>query len=322
MTFEPSDSASDVDLSIVVLAWDMLDFTRRCVASIRARTDVAYELIIVDNGSAPEAASFAAEAADVSVLNEENRGFAVGMNQGLALARGEFVAFVNNDTVLPNAWSSLLLDLFDTGRSVGIVMPVVTAAGNAYTVRQAPGQRVITVAPFTEIPSAVLYVMRTSTARDLGGWSEEYPVASSEDLDLLFTVWSNGLDVILDERVLIEHEAEATARSKLRNMGALWRANRELFVRKWSGPADDVPRLATCPPEVFAANREIARVAAVWMGRWFDAKATRVGTVADGGSPVQGAGTSKNSRTVETSAWRRLRDLTPARIRRFLGRRR
>ena len=289
MTIEPPPPASDIDLSIVVLAWDMLDLTRQCIASIRAQTDAAYELIIVDNGSQTEAASFAAEAADVAVLNEENRGFAAGMNQGLAAARGEFVAFVNNDTVLPDSWSSLLLDAFDTDRSVGIVMPAATAAGNAYTVRQVPGERVITVPPFTEIPSAVVYVMRTSTARDLGGWPEEYPVASSEDLDLLFTVWSNGLDVIVDERVLIQHEAEATARSKLPNMGALWRSNRELFVRKWSGYGDDVCRLATTPPDVFAANREIARVAAVWMGRWFDAKASA--TVVRADRVASGAGT-------------------------------
>ena len=79
-------------LSVVVLAWDNLDLTRRFVESVRANTDVDYELVIVDNGSEAPAARYAEEAADHAILNDRNLGFAAGMNQGLAAARGEFVA--------------------------------------------------------------------------------------------------------------------------------------------------------------------------------------------------------------------------------------
>ena len=41
----------DPVLSIVVLAWDNLPYTRGFVESVRQHTDVPYELIIVDNGS-------------------------------------------------------------------------------------------------------------------------------------------------------------------------------------------------------------------------------------------------------------------------------
>jgi len=67
------------DLSVVVLAWDNLHHTRAFVDSVRANTDVSYELIVIDNGSQPAASDYAKAVADRAVLNSENRGFAPGM---------------------------------------------------------------------------------------------------------------------------------------------------------------------------------------------------------------------------------------------------
>ena len=97
------------ELSVVVLAWDNLLYTQQFVESVRRHTDVPYELVVVDNGSAWEAANYASASADQAVLNETNRGFARGMNQGLAIARGRYVAFCNNDTLLPPDWAGHLL---------------------------------------------------------------------------------------------------------------------------------------------------------------------------------------------------------------------
>ncbi len=76
----PSDAATPPTdspvLSVVVLAWDNLPLTQAFVESVRCNTDVAYELIIVDNGSQPAAAAFAETAADRAVMNPENLGFA------------------------------------------------------------------------------------------------------------------------------------------------------------------------------------------------------------------------------------------------------
>ena len=99
------------------LAWDNLLYTQQFVESVRRNTDVAYELVIVDNGSEWEAANYAAAAADQSVLNDSNLGFAAGMNQGLAVARGRYVAFCNNDTVLPPGWAGHLLETARAART-------------------------------------------------------------------------------------------------------------------------------------------------------------------------------------------------------------
>ena len=162
------------NLSVVVLAWNKLELTRRCVDSIRSGTSGDYELIVVDNGSTDGGAEYATAAADKAVINSENLGFAAGNNSGLAVATGTYVAFVNNDTVLPAGWDVSLTEILDTQLQTGMVLPAVTAAGNPVTVRNEPGDTVETLLPFGEFPSGVVVVLRRSQMEALGGWNEAY----------------------------------------------------------------------------------------------------------------------------------------------------
>ena len=259
------------ELSVVIPTWNQIRFTRACVDSLRRNTDVAFELIIVDNGSDPADAEEAKALADRFIGNATNLGFARAMNQGLAVARGEVVAFVNNDTELPASWASRLLATLAAQPRPGIVLPAVTAAGNQAAVRQSPADRQTIFRPFTAIPSGVIYLLVRETMVELGGWNEQYGVASAEDLDLLFTVWANGLSVVLDEQVLVKHESAASA-VKLPDREAIYAENRLAFAARWANAdPDSVPRLTTCPKDAFAANLETARVAGIWMEKWFTA---------------------------------------------------
>jgi GT2 family glycosyltransferase len=262
-----SEAPSDPDLSVVVLTWDNLQHTQPFVESVRRNTEVPYELIVVDNGSGWEAANYARAAADRAVLNVDNLGFARGMNQGLAAARGRYVAFCNNDTILPSGWAASLLETARGHEQAGIVVPALTAARNSATVRAAPGTEVSALAPFSPPPSGVVFVMRSDIVRALGAWGEEYEIASGEDLDLCFKVWVNDLDIVCDTRVLVEHVGKGSA-SRLDDWQQLWARNRRRFLDKWSGDGD-VPRLDSCAPERFARNRATARAVATWMDRYF-----------------------------------------------------
>ena len=266
----PAPPPDHPELSVVVPAWGNLMLTQEFVESVRQNTTVPYELIIVDNGSGWEAASYARAAADRSWCNEANLGFAVGMNQGLALARGEYVAFCNNDTKLPPQWAERLIETARRTPTAGIVVPAVTTAQNPVNVRDEPGAEIELLPPFSAPPGAVLYLMATDVIRQLGGWSEAYEIASGEDVDLAFTVWVNDLDIVYDQRVLVDHHGKATSKH-LEDWQVLWEQNRDRFLERWSGDAT-VPRLASTDLQRFRRNRETARAAAAWMRRYFTAR--------------------------------------------------
>ena len=114
-------------------------------------------------------------------------------------------------------------------------------------------------------------MMRTEQMLALGGWNEDYLVATGEDLDLLWTVWVNGLDVILDERVLVDHVSEATRRARP-DMEAIRKRNLEQFLVRWETSTPLPTRLEECRPEDFECNLRHGAAAAIWFRRLVEAR--------------------------------------------------
>ena len=291
------------ELSVVVLAWNNLELTQAFVETVRRNTDVPYELVVVDNGSSWPAPEYACAAADTSVLHERNLGFSMGMNAGLAVARGRWVAFCNNDTRLPPGWASTLLSTACDNPRAGIVVPAVTESQNPINRRGTPGDAVIELSPFDRVPSAVVYLMPAQFVRDVGGWGEEYAIASGEDLDLVFKVWVNDRSVVYDQRVLVDHVGKASA-VKLGNWEQRWEWNRRMFLRKWQDPALDVPRLVDVDDERFAANLADARRATTRMEGFYRRT-----------SAVAPRSIRRRIRDRVRPIWRRVRTVLPERLR-------
>jgi GT2 family glycosyltransferase len=95
--------AGDPFTSVVLPAYvptkELLDVTRRCVASLQATTPRAsYELIAVDNGSSAEAGEWLEEVADTyPVVLDGPVGYARAANIGLAVAAHDWLCVINTD---------------------------------------------------------------------------------------------------------------------------------------------------------------------------------------------------------------------------------
>lgn len=91
-----------ISLSIVILTWNNIDATRKCLASlvpVNRRDDV--ETIVIDNGSTdgtPEAIRREYPGVRLTV-NSHNRGIAAARNQGFIKARGTKILILDNDTI-------------------------------------------------------------------------------------------------------------------------------------------------------------------------------------------------------------------------------
>jgi N-acetylglucosaminyl-diphospho-decaprenol L-rhamnosyltransferase len=115
-----------IDVSVCIVNWNCRDYLQACLQSLReSALDVSLEVLVVDNGSSDGAADMVAELFPEVVLirNAENAGFARGNNQAAELARGRYLFFLNNDTVVPPGTLRGLLDYAQAHPEAGILGP-------------------------------------------------------------------------------------------------------------------------------------------------------------------------------------------------------
>lgn len=97
-----------VDMSITIIALNEEALLPGCLAAARRSADAAaplsVEIVVVDNGSTDGTARAAAEGGADAVVSEPRRGIAAARLAALAASRGDLVAFLDADTVLPRGW--------------------------------------------------------------------------------------------------------------------------------------------------------------------------------------------------------------------------
>lgn len=109
-------------VSVIVVNWNRRDLLRACLQSVRAQTLRDRELIVVDNGSDDGSAAMVLAEFPEAVLirNAENRGFCAANNQGIRIARGRYIALLNNDAEAEPEWLEALVEAARSAPDVGM----------------------------------------------------------------------------------------------------------------------------------------------------------------------------------------------------------
>ncbi len=114
------------DVSVCVVNWNCRDHLEGCLRSLRSRLQkVRLEVIVVDNASTDGAVEMVARRFPRVRLirNEANVGFARANNRAAAVARGRYLFFLNNDTVVPSGALRDLLDYAEAHPEAGLIGP-------------------------------------------------------------------------------------------------------------------------------------------------------------------------------------------------------
>ncbi|MDT4912250.1 MAG: hypothetical protein QOC66_1378, partial [Pseudonocardiales bacterium] len=264
-----------VEASIVIVVRDNLAVSRLAIESVLADTAGGYEVLLVDNGSAEQTATYLAAIAARHrhirlVRNDENLGFAPAVNQALALARGATLVVLNNDVIVTPGWlAGLQTRLADP--SVGLIGPVTNRCGNAAEV-PAPYRTYGELLAFAadraadragdafELPVATLFcaALRREVYEEVGPLDEQFELGLFEDDDWSRRVREHGYRVLCDPTVFVHHFGEATLGQLAAQgrYGALFDANRARFEAKWGRPWTTHERR---PDSAYEALRERAR---------------------------------------------------------------
>lgn len=113
-------------VSIIIPCYNQAAFTRTCVESILRHSGDRYELILIDNASTDMTGAYFDELAArpglplTIIRNPRNKGVAGALNQGIAAAQGNYVCYLNNDTMVTSGWLDGLRACAESDPRIGL----------------------------------------------------------------------------------------------------------------------------------------------------------------------------------------------------------
>lgn len=272
------DNAS---VSIVIPVFNRLAYTRDCLHAIMEFTPPVYEVIVVDDGSTDGSGQYLSGVPGLRLLPQgENRGFAKACNTGAAAARGEWLLFLNNDTVPQPGWLTSMVAAAERDPAIAVVgskliypqTGTIQHAGVAFSHARLPRHEfehldaadpAVSVDREVDAVTGACLLTPRGTFQLLGGFDERF-LNGYEDIDYCLRVRLRGEKVLFCSRsILLHYKSVSPGRLDVESNDR----NVELFRQEWDefiveNIGGDRPRLSpgrlpyrlTLHPDVIASQ--------------------------------------------------------------------
>ena len=201
-------------VSVIVPTYNCDRYIGEAVESVLAQTTSPYEIIVVDDGSTDNTAQALAPYRDsVHVVRQDNQGVAAARNAGIALAKGDLIAFLDaDDTFFPEKLAKQA-DCFVRSPTLGMVISgwqIVTKAGELLSIATPWKDN-----PVLDLKAAVLCkparpsatMIRRDWCRRTGGF--DTALSSAEDLDFLLRLMLEGCEAMWLPEVQVSYRQHA-----------------------------------------------------------------------------------------------------------------
>ncbi len=246
-------------VSIVVTAYNHLEYTRQCIDCLYQYTShIPFELIVINNGSTDGTEEYFASLKDAKKITfAQNMGVDTAVNSGFAIARGLYTLNLSNDILVTHRWLDNLLACIQSDPRIGMVVPVCNASSGYQQVNlnyktldemqqmAARYNRVSDPAKWEDRLRLITYtcLFPTHLQKELGGFDEHFNPGGFDDDAMAFRIRRMGYRLVLAGDTFVHHFGSVTFSAEYTKNNLLER-NRNLFFQKfgvdaWSVTAVD-----------------------------------------------------------------------------------
>jgi GT2 family glycosyltransferase len=277
--FEPLNlpAVENPRVSIVIPVFNKVAYTYNCLLTVvKIDPEISKEVIILNNASSDETKTFLnqLQGGGFKVINNKNnKGFVGACQQGAAMATGEFILLLNNDTQVRTGYLSKMLAIFDNDAEVGLVGSKLiypdgrlqeaggiifnNASGCNYGRLQDPSFPHFNQNRAVDYCSGASLMIRTKLWQHWGGFDNRYAPAYYEDTDLCFTARSKGYKVMYcHDSQVIHHEGITSGTDVTQGFKAFQVINHKKFYQKWREVLATQHCSALTPPDKAAHHLE------------------------------------------------------------------
>ena len=220
-------------ISISIVNLNGRDYLEKCLESIKKLEYPAelIEIIIVDNGSSDGSIDFiASDHPDAKLIrNNRNTGFAFANDQAAEAAKGEYIAFLNNDTVVDSKWLiELLRPIFGDkeviasgskvlsadGSKLDFVGGMINFEGKGFQIDYGIPVEKDTHRQYEFLPfvNGGAMMIKRKVFLEAGGFDRDF-FAYYEDVDLGWRLWVLGYKVIFAPGSIVYHHHHGTSKN-------------------------------------------------------------------------------------------------------------
>ena len=222
-------------ISVVVCSYNGGRVIRECLEGLLTLDYPNYEVIVVDDGSTDNTAEIARQY-PFRLIRTENRGLSSARNTGCEAARGEIVAYIDDDAYPDPHWLQYLANTFMTTDHVGVGGPNLPPPGDglvADCVAVAPGGPIHVLTSDREaehIPGCNMAFRKAALAA-VGGFDPKFRVAG-DDVDICWRLQEKGWTLGFSAAAVVWHHRRNSIRAYLRQQRGYGKAE-ALLEQKW-----------------------------------------------------------------------------------------
>jgi O-antigen biosynthesis protein len=257
--------------SVVVCSFNGSRTIGECLQAVSKLRYPAFEVIVVDDGSEDETAAIAAQY-DVTLLRTPNRGLSHARNVGWQAAKGEIVAYIDDDAYPDPDWLTYLAETFRSGDYAGVGGPNIPPPDDgpiAACVARSPGgpQHVLLTDTEAEhIPGCNMAFLR-SALEAVDGFDVQFRVAG-DDVDMCWRLQERGWKLGFSPSAQVWHRRRNSLRAYWRQQTGYGKAE-ALLEKKWPEKYNSVGHL-TWRGRVYGPGRtDFLRTATrIYYGQW------------------------------------------------------